>query len=488
MRFLRRSLTGIFLLSLTVALLAWAGNTIRGAVQARLGAETPVLGQRERVMSVNIVTPPTETITPELQVFGELRSRRTLVLRAPVAGTVAEADAAFVEGGQVSAGQVLVRLDPVEAQAALDRVGADLQDAEAELREAQAAQGLAQDEVTGRTEQATLRQQALTRARDLATRGVGTAAAVESAELDASSASAAVLSSRQAQAQSAARADQAATQLSRAQIALAEAQRNVDDMVITAAFDGTLSGVTLSLGGRVGANEQIAELVDPAALEVAFRLSTAQYARLLDGAGQLRKAPVRVALEVSDVALIATGQIVRESAGVGEGQTGRQLFATLDTAPGLRPGDFVTVRITEPALDNVARLPATALAADQTVLVVGDEDRLEVVPIVLLRRQDNDVIVSAEGVAGRAVVAERSPLIGAGIKVNPMDPNAAPETVDTPVTADLVQLDPERRAKLIAFVTDAQMPPEAKARILSQLEEDAVPAETIARLESRMGT
>ncbi len=485
MRFLRRSLTGIFLLSLTVALLAWAGNTIRGAVQARLGAEPPAFEQRERVMSVNVVTPVAARITPELQVFGELRSRRTLALRAPVAGTVAAADPAFVEGGQVTAGQVLVRLDPVEAQGALDRVAADLQDAEAELRQAQAAQVLAQDELTGRTDAATLRQQALTRARDLATRGVGTTAAVESAELDASSASAAVLSSRQALAQAAARVDRATTQLSRAGIALDEAQRNVEDMVITAAFDGTLSGVTLSPGGRVGANEQIAELVDPSALEVTFRLSTAQYARLLDDAGQLRKAPVRVALEVSDVALIATGQIVRESAVVGAGQTGRQLFATLDAAPGLRPGDFVTVRITEPALDNVAMLPATALAADQTVLVVGNDDRLNVVPVTLLRRQNDDVIVSADGIAGRSVVAERSPLIGAGIKVNALDPGAPPVAAAAP---ELIQLDPERRARLIAFVTDAPMPAEAKARILAQLEQDNVPAETIARLESRMGT
>ena len=484
MRFLRRSLMGVFLLALTLALLAWAGSMVRNAVVARMNEEPRSFPQRERVLSVNVVTLEPQTIVPELTVFGELRSQRTLDLRSATGGTVLEASDALVEGGAVTEGQLLLRIDPVEAQAALDRVRADLQDAEAELRDAERALLLANDELTAARAQAALQEQALTRARDLQERGVGTTAAVENAELAASSAQASVLSRRQSVASAEARIDQATTRLARARISVAEAERAVADTQVYAAFDGTLADVTISDGGRVTANERFAQLVDPTRLEVAFRVSTSQYARLLDGNGTLINAPVSVALDVSGVNLHATGQITREGATVGEGQTGRLLFARVDAARGFRPGDFVTVSIDEPALENVALVPATAVAADETVLVVGEDDRLESGAVTLLRRQGDDVIIGIGDLAGATVVAERSPLLGAGIKVTPIRPGGA----EAPSEPEMITLDAERRAKLLAFVNESRMPDEVKARITAQLEADEVSSETVARLESRMGS
>ena len=77
MQFLRRSLIGIFLLAVTLALFAWAGNTVRLAVQDRMNAEPRSFPQRERVLSVNVVTVTPETIAPDLVVFGELQSAST---------------------------------------------------------------------------------------------------------------------------------------------------------------------------------------------------------------------------------------------------------------------------------------------------------------------------------------------------------------------------------------------------------------------------
>lgn len=484
MRFLRRSLTGVFMLAVTLALIAWAGEMVRSALVARMDEQPRSFPQRERVLAVNVVTLEPQRIVPELTVFGELRSQRTVDLRSATGGTVLDASEALVEGGTVEQGQLLLRIDPVEAQAALDRVRADLQDALAEGRDAERALILAEDELAAARAQASLREQALARARDLETRGVGTAAAVETAELAASSAQASVLTRRQAMASAQARIDQATTRLARAEISVAEAERAVADTEVFAAFDGTLADVTVSRGGRVTANERFAQLVDPARLEVSFRVSTSQYARLLDDDGALIRASVVVSLDVSGVNLRAMGRITREGATVGEGQTGRLLFAQLEAAPGFRPGDFVTVRINEPALDDVALVPATAVAADQTVLVLGDEDRLSIAEITLLRRQGDDVIIGVGDNAGATIVAERSPLLGAGIRVRPIRPGgaaAAPEP-------EMIALDAERRARLIAFVSEGRMPEDVKARIIGQLEEDEVSSETVTRLEARMGS
>ncbi|MBR2573021.1 MAG: efflux transporter periplasmic adaptor subunit [Loktanella sp.] len=484
MRFLRRSLTGIFLLSMTLVLLAWAGNTVRSAVEARLGQEPRSFPQREREFSVNVLTLAPQTIVPELTVFGELRSQRMLDLRSATGGIVRDASAALVEGGAVTAGQFLLRIDPVEAQEALARIRADVQDAQAELRDAERALVLGQDELAAARAQAALRDQALARAVDLQARGVGTTAAVEDAELAASSAAAAVLTRRQSIASAEARIDQATTRLARVQIDLTEAERNLAETEISAAFDGTLSDVTISPGGRVTANELFARLVDPTALEVAFRVSTSQYARLLDAAGNLSDAPVTVALDASGVNLTALGLITREGASVGTGQTGRQLFAQIDSAPGFRPGDFVTVRIAEPALDNVALLPATAVGSDQMILTVDEDDRLQPVPVDVLRRQGDDVIIAAAGLAGLTVVMERSPLLGAGIKVRPIRPGVVAEQT----VPQMISLDADRRARLIAYVSEGPMPDDVKARIIAQLEQDEVSSETVERLESRMGS
>lgn len=484
MRFLRRSLTGLFLMAVTLGLLAFAGVQVRDAVQDRMAQEPRSFEQSERVFAVNVVPAEFETITPVITAFGEIESRRTLEIRSAVAGRVIEIAPEFVEGGTVTEGQVLVRLDPTDAESVLERVQSDIVDAKAEQREAERALVLARDELAAAQDQANLRDRAFQRQRDLEERGVGTAAAVEVAELAAGQARQAVLSLRQAVAQAEARIDQAATQLSRARIAEAEAQRRLDDTVITAGFSGTLADVSVVQGRLVSSNEQLARLIDADALEVAFRLSTQQFARLLNEDGTLRTANVRAVLDVFGTNLSAQGTLIRAGAAVGDGQTGRLLFATLDSAAGFRPGDFVTVQIDEPPLDRVARLPATALNAAGEVLVLVEEDRLDVVSVDLLRRQGDDVLVRAENLRGREVVAERTPLLGAGIKVRALRQSGMAET-ESP---DMVELTEERRARLTAFVqANAGLPEAARQRILDQLSQGTVPARVVQRIESRMG-
>lgn len=484
MRFLRRSLVGLFLLSLTLGLFAIAGNTVYTAVQERMNAEERSFPRRERVLTVNVVPFEPGTIAPELTVFGEVRSRTTLDIRPSVSGQVVEISPNFEEGGRVSAGDVLLRLDPADAETALARVEADIRDAEAEVRDAERALALATDDWSAATEQLALREQALARQQDLQTRGVGTAAAVEAAELAVSSARQSVLSRSQSVAQSEGRLDSAHNALARLDINFAEAERRLSETVVYAAFDGTLSGVSVVPGGRVSQNEQLGTLIDPRALEVAFRVSTSQYARLLDDDGALILAPASIRLDVQGIELTSTGQITRESAAVGEGQTGRLLFARIEDARGLRPGDFVTVGVTEPELPFVALLPSTALGSDNTVLAIGEEDRLQTVSVELLRRQGDDVIVRSGELPGRDVVAERTPLLGAGIKVNPLRPGAG-EMAETPA---MVELTDERRAALVEFVENNPfIPAEAKQRVIAQLQSDSVPAQVVERLESRMG-
>ncbi|RVV98356.1 HlyD family efflux transporter periplasmic adaptor subunit [Mesobaculum littorinae] len=493
MRFLTRSLLGIFLLAATLGLLALAAGTLLRAVEVRMADEGFSRPARERTFAVNVLSYDSETVVPVLSTFGEIRSRRTLDLRATVAGEVVELGPGVEEGGAVEAGQLLFRLDPTDAETALEIARTDLKDAEAELRDARRSLDISRDDLASAEAQSELRARAATRQRDLTSRGLGAESEAETAELAAASAEQAVLSRRQALADAQARIDSATTALSRQRIALSEAERTVEDTRIVAGFDGVISDLAVTEGGLVSNSEVLAQLVDPQALEVAFRVSTPQYARLLDASGGLLDADVSVSLDVNGYSIATTGQISRESAAVAEGQTGRLLFATLDGAAGFRPGDFATVAIEEPPLPRVARLPAAAVDAGNSVLVVGEDSRLSVAPVELLRRQGDAVLVRAD-LEGARIVAERSPLLGAGIKVTVTDPMGEAGTAeDTAAATDaetppMVALSAERRARLVAFVeaSDA-MPSEAKQRVLAQLREAEVPSDMVARIESRMG-
>lgn len=486
MRFFRRSVVGLFLISLTVGLLAWAGNTVYSALQSRWAEEGRPGAARERVFTAEVRTLEPQTATPVLTAFGEVRSRRTLELRAPAQGLVVELADGFEDGGAVEAGQLLLRIDPAEAQSARDTAAADMREAEAELRDAIRALDLAQEDVTAAQTQAELRARALVRQQDLAERGVGSAAAVETAELAAATADQAVLSRRQALAQAEARVDQAGTAIDRRRISLTEADRVLAETELRAGFSGVLAEVNVVAGRLVNRNEQIARLIDPERLEVAFRVSTTQYSRLLDDDGQLPRLPVTVVLDVFGLDVTAPAVLTRESGAVEEGQSGRLLFAQLQEVRGFRTGDFVTVQLEEAPLDNVALLPATAVDGDNRVLVLGADDRLEEAQVTLLRRQGDDVIIRAPPLHGREVVLARTPVLGAGIRINPLRPTEGGEVETAPET---VALDPDRRARLIAYVeSNAFIPADVKERMLRQLNQDEVPARMVARIEARMGS
>lgn len=485
MRFLRKSLVGLLLLGLAVGLLAYAAQMVGSALQDRASQGKRDKQKRERVFTVNVVTAEAQSIAPVMRAFGEVQSRRTLDLRMPTGGHVVALSKNFVEGGQVISGDLLVQLSTSDAQSDLLRTEADVKDALDEVSEAKRALSLMQNELKAAQDQEILRARALARQIDLKERGVGTAAAVENAELAASAATQALLSKHSTLDQVKSRGAQAETRLARAKLALDDAKRRLEDTSLVAEFDGVLGGVTLVKGGLVGANERLGQLIDPSALEVSFRISTDQYTRLLSEEGALIKSPVTVSIEGLGENLKTNAELVRDSGAVADGQSGRVLFAAMKGTRGFMPGDFVTLEVTEPVQKYVVKLPASALNSNSEILLINDEERLEAMRVSLVRRQGNDILVRARGLSGRAVVAEQTPVLGNGIKVKPVRTGPGGPKVEEP---EMVELSDERRAKLMAFIEgNGYIPADAKKRILKQLKKEKVPAKVVERIESRIG-
>lgn len=432
MRFIGRGVAGLLLLLTTLALLAAAAWAVADALRERAADAPPGAPPEERRFTANVMLVTPGPVAPRLTAYGEVRARRTLELRSPQAGTVAWLAPGFEDGAAVAAGQEIMRLDPAPALAARDLARSDLARAEAEAAEAGRALAIARDELAGAQAQAALRAQALERQRDLAARGSGSAQAVEEAALAASGADQAVLASRAALSRAETQVDLSTTAAARQRITLAEAERTLADTVLRAEFDGLLGEVAVVEGGIVGGGERLASLIDPASLEVAFRLPLSQFSRLLGRDGRLAPLPVTATLDAGGGGAEARGTLDRVGASVGEGQTGRLVYATLAGTPPFRPGDFVTVALEEPVVENAALLPASALGAGDQVLALGEDDRLEAVPVTLLRRQGDAVVIAAAPLAGREVVTDRSPLLGAGIRIRPVRADDAAQAATAP--------------------------------------------------------
>ena len=484
MRFLGRGLIGLLLFSLALGLLGLAGNTIKVAVQDRMNQEPRSQKARERTFAVKVVPAEVTSINPTLNAFGEIQSRKTLDLRMAASGQIQELSTNFVEGGSVKSGELLIRLDDSDYQTAVDLAENNLIDAKNEVMESARNLSFSKEELAAAEEQEKLRLRALTRQKDLVERGVGTAAALENAELSASGATQAVLSRKAAVDQAKNRGAQAETRLVRAELALKDAKRKLEDTKLYAEFSGLLSGVSLVKGGIVSANERLGQLIDPEVLEVSFKISTQQYTRLLNDNGELLKAPVSVALTNTEQGLNADGVIIRDSASVAKGQTGRQVYAKLIKSVGFKPGDFVAVKVEEPTLNWVVKLPSTALDSSNKVLLLGEGERLEEAQVKLMRRQGNEVIVRSRDLSGKEIVAQRTPVLGVGIKVKAIRSGEENEVAEV----EMLELTEERRAKLISAIeTNGYIPKTVKERIIGQLTQPKVPADVVARIESRMG-
>ena len=420
MRFMLRALLGA---TLSAALLGAGGWSLWRALD-RPPPEPAAVAAEPRVVAP-VATLERVTARPVIEAFGEIRSWRTLQLRAAVPGRIVALSPDFREGAAVRAGDLLFRIDPADYQARLADADLAVEEARADLAEAREAVTSARLELEASRTQAELRADALDRQTGLADRGFSASAAVDEARLAEAQARQAAASSAQALVTAELGVSRAELALRRAGLNRDEAARRLDETEARAPFDGVLAEVSAALGDMAAANDTLGALIDPAALEAELRLSNAEFARLLDDRGGLVDAPVTLTLALADRSLTLQGVLDRFGAG-GAGVAGRSVYARLDTGAGtvLRPGDFVTAAIQEPPLADVAEIPAAALTGDGRLLLVDDDDRLREVRARVLRRGPAMAVVAGVPFGARFVTA-RNPRLGAGVLIEPA-PQPAP--------------------------------------------------------------
>lgn len=491
MRAENRALGGIAIAGVSLALILAAGGQLYHSWQSGAPAaatKTP----RERAFSVEVATLEAVTVTPVITGYGHLVSGRSLELRSAASGALIELSENFRDGGHVAEGEVLFRIDPARLNSARALAESNVAQAEADIVETQAALELARLEANAADTQFGLRDAALTRQESLRERGVATEADVEAAVLARAAAEQTLINRRQIVAGAEARVAAAKIALERQKNALVDATRAVDEATVSAPFDGVISEPKAVAGRLVTANEVLGTLIDPAQIEVAFRVTNAQFARLLNAQGALRKAEGKIEVRTGRNVVDTPAVLVRAGAETGDGQVGRLVYARLtDPDPALvQPGDFVTVELPERPLEGVAVIASTAASADGHILVLGEGNRLEDIQATPVRRQGDTMIVT-DVPFGKQYVRARALQLGAGIQVEPVV--AAPvgaQTAAAPAAApapDTIALDDTRRAAIVAFIeASQQMKPEMREKFLEELSRPEVPIATVEKFEAKI--
>ena len=291
---------------------------------------------------------------PQISLFGELRARREVNLRALVSGEVIATSAGFENGGRVSKGDVLLEIDPFTYENQLVDARAQLKGAKAVLKERQAAAKLARQEKA--------------RAQELFKKGTVSKKTLDDKTTDTTI--------------KAARAEQQQSVVDRISVQVKKAKRDLANTKVVAPFSGYLADINAREGRVLNPNDQIGKLLDSDNFDVVFNLSDAEYGRFLKRNSQVIGRPVNVVWQIGGERIELIAEIERVGAQISQATRGVDVYARLQgpLPSNLRGGAFVSVNLTAQPVPDVMALPKDALYDDNQAyrIVAG---RLE--PIVL---------------------------------------------------------------------------------------------------------
>ncbi len=299
---------------------------IRYRIQLQSGRPAPVKSVEQQHPDVAVITATGGRHAAEVIAYGSARPRFELTLTAQVAGRVDLLAAKFDSGRRVGQGELLAQLEDSSYRAAVAAAEQDLSEARLSLleEEREAARALNEWRASGLSgepdSELVLRQPQLSVAR----------AAVANAEA-----------------------------------ALASARQDLLQTRITAPFDALVVKRFIAPGSYLQAGGEIATLYSADRAEIAVGLSARDWSRLPDQ-NVLDSGAWEVVLDNVESGQSWSGRVLRSEQHLDQTTRKRTLIIAvehpLEQEPALLADTFVKVRIPGRELDNLWKLPSSALS------------------------------------------------------------------------------------------------------------------------------
>lgn len=338
-----------------------------------------------------------EKITVKAQ--GSVTPRTQTTLISEVSGLITEVSAAFVAGGFFSKGDVLVRID--------DR------NYRAEVKRAQAAVRAAETNVTRETGLADYAREDWERAQS-------------------------VLRSSKAATDLAMRKPQQAEALASLEFAKADLEKREGDLdrtVIRAPYDGMVREKRADIGQFVNSGSPLAVTFSVEVAEIRLPLPDSQLPYLNLDEHELvqgRGPGVVLSANIGGQLNSWQGRIIRTEGIFDERSRVLYLVAQIDDPynrysqkwqHSLRMGTFVEAAIEGEQLDNVIRLPRTALRRDNKIWTVSDNDTLRPVTVEIAHADEQSVLIRSGLISGQLIclTVPENPFPGTPVRYQQLD-------------------------------------------------------------------
>ena len=340
-------------------------------------------------VAVRAQTVALEKISLEVTSEGNVQPRAQTQLVAQVSGEVIAVADALSSGGQFQRGDTLLELDPRDYQIARSR-------AQASLDRARAERDFASEEAA--------------RVRTLYGDELASIADLQRADRTLSVAEASV--------------NEAAAALERASI-------DLERTVIKAPFNGRVRSESVDIGQFLREGASIATIYDTERLEVRFPLADAQlafldadYARL--GSAGDEAATVTLTAKFAGDMQSWEAKLTRTEGDISTRSRFLHVIAevsdtTSDKGVQLPIGLFVNGIITGRDVENLVRIPRTALRADNTVMVIDENDQLHFRDVQIFQLTSDSALISAGLNEGERISVSPLQFVVEGMPVRVID-------------------------------------------------------------------
>lgn len=330
-----------------------------------------------------------ETVQMTTVAHGTVLPRTQSELIPEVSGRVIQMSPAMVSGGFFRAGDVLLEIDPLDYEVALEQAGAALASSLSELTNAK---------------------RAYNRQLDLAKRQ----SASEAQQDDAQN-----------------RLKFAEASLREARARLSRAQRDMARTKIQAPYDGRVRSEQVDIGQFITRGAPIASIYATDAAEVRLPIHDDELAHLelpLGVADKTRQPLVILRAKFAGTHHSWEGRVVRTEGELDPATTMINVVARIESPyeqssgrPPLAVGLFVEAEIIGNQVDNIFVLPRSALQNNRQVYVVSADNRLQFRDVDILRIVDEDVYVASGINSGDTVCLSTVTNAIEGMRVRPVN-------------------------------------------------------------------
>ncbi len=369
---------------------------------------------------VEVIETRAQRLPVIVEAYGTVVPRESLQLVAEVRGQVVAMHPAFIEGGFVPSGEILLTIDPRDYELALRRAKVGIQEAQADLkrleqdvRNLKASLDLARSDVE-------LALAEVNRLQKLAGKDMTSQSVLDKANRQYLASRERVQTLENQLALSDPNRIRLQSQLEMARVADAQAALELERCRIDTPFDAWVSQKVVETGQHLTIGQPVGSIYRDGAFDIEVKVPLTDLAWFADP----NVAGAQPAVDVVYTETVRPqrwqGRVARVKAALDA--TTRTLPVVIEvddptppnarilTAARMKPGMFVTVSIQGREVDNVHQLPRHLIHDDDTVFL-AQNDQLAIRPVTVLRRFKTSVLIS-EGLSDGDLVVT-TPISGA---------------------------------------------------------------------------